>query len=243
MRAAQLKEEVLEEASRHGEVEGVAVPPPPAGLQDRGPGRAYILYRSVDDAVKGRATFHTRTLDDSRIKAFQVHEGEYELAARGEWALRQHSVAGVPLPGLYTIGQYLSGVSGLTALNPALAQLVQTNPAIAAAMTAGIDEDEVPFEEGWVKLRGFPPAVTKGHIAEFFSGCGGVDEGEIKMVLSADGTPLGEAFVHFKGPAAKLRLALARDRSPLPPIGVPAEVLTSFEEDMHRRIMSGCQLA
>jgi splicing factor U2AF subunit len=241
--ASQLAEEVREEAARHGEVEGVAVPPPPASMQDRGPGRAYVLYRSVADAVRGRAVFHGRTLDESRIKAFQVHEAEHEVAAGGGWALRQHSVAGVPLPGLYTRATYLSGVSGLTALNPALAQLVQSNPAAAAAMTAGIDEDEVPFEEGWVKLRGFPPAVTKRHVAEFFAGCGEVGEGDVRMVLSADGTPLGEAFVHLRGEQAKLRLALARDRAPLPPVGAPAEVLTSFEEDMHRRIMSGCQLA
>ena len=36
------------------------------------------------------------------------------------------------------------------------------------------------------------------------------------MVLSADGTPLGEAFVHLHGPRAKLRLALAKDRSACP---------------------------
>lgn len=35
----------------------------------------------------------------------------------------------------------------------------------------------------------------------------------MKLVLSADGTPLGEAFVHFSGPRAKLRLGLAKDRS------------------------------
>jgi hypothetical protein len=33
------------------------------------------------------------------------------------------------------------------------------------------------------------------------------------MVLSADGTPLGEAFVLLRGPRAKLRLALSKDRS------------------------------
>lgn len=34
-------------------------------------------------------------------------------------------------------------------------------------MTAGINEDEVPFEEGYVKLRGFPATVTKAHIVAF----------------------------------------------------------------------------
>ena len=36
------------------------------------------------------------------------------------------------------------------------------------------------------------------------------------MVLSADGTSLGEAFVHLRGSHAKLRLALAKDRSVMP---------------------------
>ena len=43
-----------------------------------------------------------------------------------------------------------------------------------------------------------------------------LSEADIKMVLSADGTPLGEAFVHLHGPRAKLRLALAKDRSACP---------------------------
>jgi hypothetical protein len=41
-------------------------------------------------------------------------------------------------------------------------------------------------------------------------------EDDIKLVLSADGTSLGEAFVHLHGPRAKVRLALAKDRSILP---------------------------
>lgn len=239
---AQLEEEVREEASLHGTVEGVAVPPPPASMQDRGPGRAYILYATVEDAEKAKKIFHTRTLDDNRISVRFIQPEEFQLAAQGEWAQRQHSVAGVPLPGLYTIGLLSSGVSGLTALNPALASLVQTNPGIAAIMTAGIEEEEVPFEEGYVKLRGFPQSVTKAHIAQFFKGCATVTEDDIKTVHSADGTPLGEAFVHIHGPDAKLRLALARDRSPLPPVQTPAEVLTAFEEDLQRRMLSGCQL-
>ena len=34
-------------------------------------------------------------------------------------------------------------------------------------MTAGINEDEVPFEEGFVKLRGFPATVTKADMVGF----------------------------------------------------------------------------
>ena len=237
-----LQEEVTEEAAKFGGVEAVAVPTPPGSIQDRGPGRAYILYKTVEDAVKGLKIFHTRTLDDSLIKVFYVQPEEFAVAARGDWAQRHYSIAGVPLPGLYTIGPLVSGVSGLTALNPALASLWQSNPGIASAMTAGIDEDEVPFEQGVVKLRGFPPVVTKAHIIEFFKGCAEITENDVKIVHGADGTSLGEAFVMLKGPSAKLRLALARDRSPLPPTKTAAEVLTSFEEDMQRRMLSGCQL-
>ena len=237
-----LIEDIKEEASKYGEVEEVIVPSPPPTLQDQGPGRAYLLYKGIEDAKKGIKIFHTRTLDENRIKAFFVGADEVEAAKEGAWAERHFSVANIPLPGLYTIVPLPAGISGLSALNPQLASVVQTNPTIAAAMTSGIDEDQVPFEEGWVKLRGFPPVVTKDHIVEFFKGCGEVSRDDVKVVHSADGTSLGEAFVRLSGPRAKLRLALARDRSPLPPIKVPAEVLTSFEEDMERRMMSGCVL-
>ena len=43
------------------------------------------------------------------------------------------------------------------------------------------------------------------------------------MVLSADGTPLGEAFVHLHGPRAKMRLALSRDRATMPVRGAGGE--------------------
>ncbi len=254
-----LEEEVKEEAQKHcassavattatattaagGNTISVVVPPPPSTAQDRGPGRAYVLYPTVEDAVQGKKVFHTRTLDDNVIKAWFVQPAEYEAAVRGEWVPRQHSVAGIPLPGLYTIAPLVSGIYGLTALNPALSALVQSNPNIALVMEKGIDPDEVPFEEGWVKLRGFPPVVTKQHIVEFFKDCGEVTEEDIKMVYSADGTSLGEAFVKIGGEKAKLRLALARDKALLPPVKVPAEVLTSFEEDLQRKVLSGCVL-
>jgi splicing factor U2AF 65 kDa subunit len=238
-----LELEVKEEANKHSNsVEAVVVPPPPSTAQDRGPGRAYIRYATLEEAVKGRKVFHTRTLDDNVIKAWFVQPTEFDLAARGEWMPRQHSVAGIALPGLYTIAPLVSGISGLTALNPALASLWHSNPNISIALEKGIDPDEVPFEEGWVKLRGFPPVVTKQHIVEFFKDCGEVKEEDIKMVHSADGTSLGEAFVKIGGEKAKLRLALGRDKALLPPVKVPAEVLTSFEEDLQRRVLSGCVL-
>lgn len=125
---------------------------------------------------------------------------------------------------------------------------------------------QVPYEGGWVKLRGFPRQVTKGEIIEFMQvrlmlsqhltccgqpccscclaarlapctvarvrlqsacrpgcsppprtrtrlppfpslassqTCGTLTEDDVKLVLSADGTPLGEAFLHFHTSDAK----------------------------------------
>ena len=64
----------------------------------------------------------------------------------------------------------------------------------------------------------------------------------MKLVLSADGTSLGEAFVHLRGPRAKVRLALARDRAVMQAAQCPIEVLTAVGDDLKRRMMSGCRL-
>lgn len=238
-----LQEEVQEEAARHGSVVAVCVPVPPDTVQDLQPGRCYIRYATPEDATKGKSIFDGRTLDDNKIKVGYVAEEEFARAQAGEWVLRgTGGVAGIPLPGLYTITPLPSGITGLAALNPALSALVSTNPGIAAMMTSSIAEDEVPFEEGYVKLRGFPKTVTKQEVVAFFSSCGEVDEGDIKMVLSADGTPLGEAFVNLKGPRAKVRLALAKDRSVMPAAGAAIEVFTSVLDDQQRRMLSGCML-
>lgn len=73
-------------------------------------------------------------------------------------------------------------------------------------------------------------------------GCGVESEDSVKLVHSADGTSLGEAFVHFTGPQARVRLGLSRDGGVMPSTGRPVEVLTAVAEDQQRRIMSGCQL-
>ncbi len=240
---ADLAAAVEEEAGRHGGVAAVAVPPPPPGAQDRAPGRAYVLFAVPADAARALAVFHGRALDGRPLRAAAATEAEFSLAAAGEWTTRHRSVAGVPLPGLYALTPLQGGVQGLTALNPALAALVQANPGLAASLAKGVDRDEVPFEEGWVKLRGYAPGTTRAHVAEFFAPAAGgapVPDADIRLVSAVDGTPLGEAFVHLRGPEAKLRLALARDRQPLPPAGAAAEVLTSSEDDLHRRIASGC---
>ena len=185
------------------------LPPPPD--PDPAP-----LTPSPPALPPGLAVFNGRELDGHVIRASHATLDEWQRAEAGEWVSKQAGVAGIPLPGLYAATPLPAGITGLTALNPALAALIQTNPGIAAMMTAGIAEDEVPFEEGWVKVRGFPRSVTKADLIAFFAGCGALTEGDAKMVMSADGTSLGEAFLHFQGPTAKLRLALAKDSAVMP---------------------------
>lgn len=239
-----IRDEISKEASKYGQVEGVVVPSPPENIQDRLPGRAYIRYSTQEDAKKGQKIFHTRTLDDNSIRCVFVTDEEFAAAKdTGAWPSRQHSVAGLDLSGLYNITPLVSGVSGLTVLNTALPAVVQSNSSIPATISASINADEVPYEEGFVKLRGFPQTIGKSDIVNFFKDCSSdLSEADITTVLSADGTPLGEAFVRLSGPTAKLRLALAKDHTPLPSTEVIAEILTAFEEDMQRRMLSGCQL-
>eukprot|EP00887_Chlorella_sp_A99_P001501 scaffold8.g1501.t1 len=220
-------------------------PPPTTALLLAGLLPAGQLRKAEDrriEARKAQPVFDGRTLDGNTIKATFVSEDEFARAAHGEWVSKQAGVAGIPLPGLYNLIPLQSGISGLTALNPALAALVATNPGIAAMMTAGINADEVPFEQGWVKLRGFMRTTTKRDVIDFLKGCGELTEEDVKLVLSADGTPLGEAFVHFRSPSSKVRLALAKDRSAMPGTGAAVEVLTAVEEDGQRRMLSGCML-
>ncbi|PSC72638.1 splicing factor u2af 65 kda [Micractinium conductrix] len=234
-----LQEEVYEEAAKHGEVKGVVVPTPTAQVQDLMPGRCYIKYASPEDCAKGQLVFHSRTLDDNAIKAGYVLEEEYQRAASGEWVPKHSGVAGMPLPGLYSRQPLVSGITGLSALNPSLAALATNNPGISAMVCASVVDDEVPFEEGYIKLRGFTPTATKQEMMQFLQGCcPDLSEEDIKVVLSADGTPLGEAFVHLHGPRAKMRLALSRDRATMPVSLCPVEILTAVEEDQQRRMLS-----
>jgi hypothetical protein len=72
------------------------------------------------------------------------------------------------IAGVYTTGPLTINISGVAALNPAMAGQVQTNPALAGLMYGSINEAAVPVEEGWVKLRGLDPAITKQDICTFF---------------------------------------------------------------------------
>ena len=66
------------------------------------------------------------------------------------------------------MGPLPPGISGVAALNPALATMMQGNPMLAGMMHGAINGAEVPFQEGWLKLRGIPFTVTKPDIVRFF---------------------------------------------------------------------------
>ena len=58
-------------------------------------------------------------------------------------------------------------VGGLPALPPSQPNLVM-NPLMANVL-GGLSAEDVPFQEGWLKLRGIPFSVTKTDIIAFFS--------------------------------------------------------------------------
>ena len=69
-----------------------------------------------------------------------------------------HGAGGPPLP---------PGISGIAALNSSLGGGVNpnlVNPNVAPV----VDPSTVPFQEGWVKIRGIPPGVGKKELCVFF---------------------------------------------------------------------------
>ena len=56
---------------------------------------------------------------------------------------------------------------GLPALPPSQPNLVM-NPLMANVL-GGLSAEDVPFQEGWLKLRGIPFSVTKTDIIAFFA--------------------------------------------------------------------------
>lgn len=242
-----LKAVVSKEAKSHGNVEAVVVPCPPQDCHERGPGRAYICYATVEDAKKGKDVFHTRTLTDNKIYAGYVSAEEFDLAKADVWADRTKTLSGIDLQGMYALSPYSGGLYGLLVISPTQGSLIQNSAAAIDVVAAEIHEEEVPFEEGWVKLRGFASVVSKDDIKYFFRNAGSLTHDDIKLVYSADGTPLGEAYVHFHGKDAKLRIALAKDRTKISSqtdkkYGQVVEVFTAYESDMERRVFSGCQI-
>ena len=72
---------------------------------------------------------------------------------------RRRHAGGPPLP---------PGISGIAALNSSLGGGVNpnlVNPNVAPV----IDPATVPFQEGWVKIRGIPPGTGKKELCAFFS--------------------------------------------------------------------------
>ena len=71
----------------------------------------------------------------------------------------RHHAGGPPLP---------PGISGIAALNSSLGGGVNpnlVNPNVAPV----VDPATVPFQEGWVKIRGIPPGTGKKELCAFFS--------------------------------------------------------------------------
>jgi hypothetical protein len=247
-----LKDAVMEEASKHGKVTEVIVPPPPRAWDDPLPGRLYVHYASADDAQRAKQVFHTRTLNGNSIYARCVSEDEYSRARKGAWVDRKKIHHGkVELPGLYVSSQaqYAGGVSGLLVLSPGLGAQIRKDLHAWDIIRSEIVEEEVPFEKGWVKLRGFSEGVGKQDLVNFLKDADpGLTDVDVHVVRSADETHLGEAYVRLAGDHARLRLALAKDRGELKTrtagkkSSERLDVFTAFEGDLERRLMSGCVL-
>lgn len=75
-------------------------------------------------------------------------------------------------------------------------------------MRAGLQWVQPPL----MRLLTVSPTCTR----PWLQGCGVQAEADVTLVYSADGTSLGEAFVHFTGPQARLRLGLSRDATVMP---------------------------
>ena len=249
-----LRGAVMEEASRHGKVVEVVVPAPPrAWEEDSLPGRVYVRYERVDDAMKGKKVFHTRTLNGNQIYARNVTQDEFTRAHKGAWVDRKKIHHGkVELPGLYVSAGalYAGGVSGILVLSPALGAQIRKDTHAWDIIRSEIIEEEVPLEKGWVKLRGFSEGVTKGELVTFLKNADpNLSEVDVNMVRSADGAHLGEAFVRLDGDKARLRLALACDKSELvtrnngKSTKERVEVFSAHAGDLERRLLSGCVVA
>ena len=102
----QLEEDVRDECSEYGTVEGVCIPVPPKTLPPSEPGRAYIMFASHEEAIKAKPVFDGRLFDSVKITAKLVPDDDFQRAAAGEWihiplpgGLPAHP--GTPLPAMY----------------------------------------------------------------------------------------------------------------------------------------------
>jgi hypothetical protein len=81
----QLLEDVQEESSKYGTVEGIAVPRPPPDTEEGEMGRVYVKFASSEEVQKAKDIFHNRQFDGFNIEASFAPEEDFERASRGEW--------------------------------------------------------------------------------------------------------------------------------------------------------------
>ena len=100
-------------------------------------GRAAARERLAHGRVAGSSAELARNVGAGLQAVAAAPPGRCRAAGPGRGCLQPSlpalccccsGVAGIPLPGLYTITPVTSGITGLSALNPSLASLVATNP-------------------------------------------------------------------------------------------------------------------
>ncbi|KAK9824055.1 hypothetical protein WJX72_007388 [[Myrmecia] bisecta] len=220
-----VREDVEEEASKYGAVVGVAVPPPPLSLADNQPGRVYVKFAAPGEAQKAKDVFQGRQFDGNVIKAALSSDEDFQKAQQGEWIMAPGS-SPLPLPPPPALGMMPVGAAAVP-------------PGAVGGLGLAFNPDQVPVQEGWVKMRGIPFTATKRDIAEFFENCGAMSDEKVKLVVGADGRPTGEAYVEISGPNAKLPLALAKDRQMMPNSSRYVEIFTSNKDEVDRRALTG----
>lgn len=260
-------EEVRAECARLGaDVEGAGAPDPPGEVRPDAAGRIYLSFPDAaraalvvrafegrlvglrpppgEDERGGHRAASTSPATLARVDARFVTLQEYGAAVEGgAWVDRRTPLCGLAVPAAYERTPLRAGVAGLAALDPRLSAMAQMSAQdrIADRVLADAAVTEVPLESGWVKARGLPLGVSKRRVLELFARAApeGDEDRDVLFVAAPDGTALGEAYVHVRGPGARLRLALARDGATLGGAAGNVQVFVAGDDDVRRRRLAG----
>ena len=82
---AQLIQDVTEEASKYGALQGVAAPLPPPQVTALEPARVYLKYSQASESAAAREIFHSRMFDENCVAARYVQEMAFVHAQAGMW--------------------------------------------------------------------------------------------------------------------------------------------------------------